>query len=157
MIATNARTRAAGEGSADIGCSGEPCGLDTADIVGVQRLLTPVESRVVRVTVVVPTFNEADNLDALVRGVRDALPEATVLVVDDNSSDGTADLAVRLGCELGGVDVLRRPRKAGLGAAYRAGFRLAIDDGAEILVQMDADLSHDPGALPALVGIVAYG
>jgi dolichol-phosphate mannosyltransferase len=111
----------------------------------------------VRVTVVVPTFNEVDNLDALVRGVRAALPEATVLVVDDNSSDGTADLAVRLGCELGGVDVLRRPRKAGLGAAYRAGFRLAIDGGAEILVQMDADLSHDPAALPALVGIVAYG
>ncbi len=118
---------------------------------------TLVESPVVRVTVVVPTFNEADNLDALVRGVRGALPDAIVLVVDDNSADGTADLAVRLGCELGGVDVLRRPHKAGLGAAYRAGFRLAIDDGAEILVQMDADLSHDPAALPALVGIVAYG
>ena len=110
-----------------------------------------------RVTVVVPTFNEVDNLDALVHGVRSALPEATVLVVDDNSPDGTADLAVRLGCEVGGVDVLRRARKDGLGAAYRAGFRLAIDQGAEILVQMDADLSHDPAVLPALVAIVEHG
>jgi glycosyltransferase involved in cell wall biosynthesis len=116
-----------------------------------------VECPTVRITVVVPTFNEADNLDALVHGVRAALPDASVLVVDDNSVDGTADLAVRLGCELGAVDVLRRPRKAGLGAAYRAGFRLAIDDGAEILVQMDADLSHDPATLPALVAIVEHG
>jgi dolichol-phosphate mannosyltransferase len=111
----------------------------------------------VRVTVVVPTFNEADNLDALVRGVRAAVPEATVLVVDDNSADGTADLAVELDDEVGCVDVLRRPYKAGLGAAYRAGFRLALDGGAEIVVQMDADLSHDPATLPALVTIIEHG
>ncbi|MEO5898885.1 MAG: polyprenol monophosphomannose synthase [Ilumatobacteraceae bacterium] len=110
-----------------------------------------------RVTVVVPTFNEADNLEALVRGVRSALPDATLLIVDDNSPDGTADLAVRLGCELGGIDVVRRPGKAGLGAAYRAGFRLAIANGAEIVAQMDADLSHDPATLPALVAIVEHG
>jgi dolichol-phosphate mannosyltransferase len=111
----------------------------------------------VRVTVVVPTFNEAGNLETLVRGVRAVLPDATLLIVDDHSPDGTADLAVRLGEELGGVDVLRRPGKAGLGAAYRAGFRLAIDSGAEIVAQMDADLSHDPATLPALVAIVEHG
>ena len=106
-----------------------------------------------RVTVVVPTYDEAENLETLVAGIHAAVPDAGVLVVDDNSPDGTADLAERL-C---GVEVLRRPRKAGLGAAYRAGFRVAIDRGADIVVQMDADMSHDPAALPALVTIVEHG
>lgn len=110
-----------------------------------------------RTTVVVPTYNEIDNIDALLRGIRLALPSARVLVVDDGSPDHTADAASRLGDELGGIDVLRRTEKSGLGAAYRAGFRHAIDGGAEICVQMDADLSHPPSALPALVGIVEFG
>jgi glycosyltransferase involved in cell wall biosynthesis len=107
----------------------------------------------VRVTVVVPTYEEAENIETLVAGIRAAVPEAGVLVVDDNSPDGTADLAERL-C---GVEVLRRPGKAGLGAAYRAGFRVAIDRGADVVVQMDADMSHDPATLPALVAIVEHG
>ena len=110
-----------------------------------------------RVTVVVPTYNEADNIDTVIRAVRQVLPVATVLVVDDGSPDGTADLAEALGRELGHVEVVRRTTKDGLGAAYRAGLRHAIDQGAEICVQMDADLSHDPASLPALVAVVEYG
>lgn len=109
------------------------------------------------VTVVIPTFNEAGNIDTVVREVRSCLPEAHVLIVDDASPDGTADTAEALGRELGQVSVLRRPAKAGLGSAYRDGFRLAMEQGADILVQMDADLSHAPAALPALVSAVRHG
>jgi glycosyltransferase involved in cell wall biosynthesis len=112
---------------------------------------------VVRVTVVVPTYNEADNIETLLRGVRKFLPDATVLVVDDNSPDGTGRIAARLGDELGGIEVVHRTEKAGLGAAYRAGLRAAIERGADVCVQMDADLSHDPAVLPALVAIVEHG
>ncbi len=110
-----------------------------------------------RVTVVVPTYDEAANIDTLIRSVRKQVPGALVLVVDDGSPDGTADLAAALGDELGQVEVMRRDAKAGLGAAYRAGLRHAIDAGAEVCVQMDADLSHDPEVLPALVSIVEHG
>jgi glycosyltransferase involved in cell wall biosynthesis len=107
--------------------------------------------------VVVPTYNEIDNIDRVLREVRAAAPDARVLVVDDDSPDGTADRADALGAELGNIDVLRRAEKNGLGHAYRAGLRRAIDDGAEICVQMDADLSHDPAVLPALIGNVEHG
>lgn len=110
-----------------------------------------------RVTVVVPTFNEAGNIETLVSAVRLVLPAAHVLVVDDGSPDGTADLADQLGATLGHVEVVRRTSKDGLGAAYRFGLRHAIEHGAEICVQMDADLSHDPAALPALVAVVEHG
>ena len=110
-----------------------------------------------RVTVVVPTFEEADNIESVCRGVRAALPDADLLVVDDASPDGTADLARRLGDELGRIEVHERSAKLGLGSAYRAGFRRAIDAGAEVCVQMDADLSHDPALLPALVTNVEHG
>jgi dolichol-phosphate mannosyltransferase len=109
------------------------------------------------VTVVVPTYDEAANIVTLLRGVREALPGAHVLVVDDGSPDGTADLAEAEGVRLGQVEVVRRDGKTGLGAAYRFGFRHAIDQGAAICVQMDADLSHDPAVLPALVSIVEHG
>jgi dolichol-phosphate mannosyltransferase len=105
----------------------------------------------VSTVVVVPTYQEAGNIERLCRGVREALPDASLLVVDDNSPDGTAELAEKLGQELGGVEVLRRPGKAGLGAAYRHGFRHALDAGHDVIVQMDADLSHDPAVLPELV------
>lgn len=110
-----------------------------------------------RVAVVVPTFNEVGNIDTLLRAVRQVVPDATILVVDDASPDGTADVADELGRLLGGIEVLRREAKGGLGAAYRFGLRRAIEGGAEVCVQMDADLSHDPASLPALVAAVQYG
>jgi dolichol-phosphate mannosyltransferase len=111
----------------------------------------------VRVAVVVPTYNEAANIAVVCERIRAALPEAEIVVVDDSSPDGTADRARQAGRSVGGVTVLERPSKDGLGAAYRAGFALAIDHGAEICVQLDADLSHDPAVLPALVANVEHG
>jgi dolichol-phosphate mannosyltransferase len=113
--------------------------------------------RGVRVTVVVPTYQEADNIEALCRGVRDALPDAQLMIVDDASPDGTAALVRSLADELGGIEVVDRPAKSGIGSAYRDGFRRAIDGGAEICVQMDADLSHDPDVLRALVTNIELG
>lgn len=110
-----------------------------------------------RVVVVVPTYNEVENIGELCRRVRDALPDAQILVVDDASPDGTADAAERLAGAIGDVDVLRQPAKGGLGAAYRAGFTTALERGADVCVQIDADLSHDPSVLPALVAIVGHG
>lgn len=116
-----------------------------------------VGSDVVRVTVVVPTYNEAGNIARLCREVRLAAPEADLLIVDDASPDGTADVAEAVGHSLGRITVVRRSSKTGLGGAYRAGLRAAIDGGAEICVQMDADLSHDPAVLPALIAIAEHG
>jgi dolichol-phosphate mannosyltransferase len=110
-----------------------------------------------RVLVVLPTYNEAENIEHVLARIRGALPDGGVLVVDDGSPDGTADLAERAGKELGGVDVLRRPRKAGLGSAYRAGFAWGLERGWDALVEMDADLSHEPEALPALVAPLDQG
>ncbi|MFN8024344.1 MAG: polyprenol monophosphomannose synthase [Acidimicrobiales bacterium] len=109
------------------------------------------------VTVVVPTYNEADNIVTLLRAVRQVMPAAHVLVIDDGSPDGTADLAEAEAASLGGIEVVRRHEKSGLGAAYRFGFRHAIEHGASVCVQMDADLSHDPAVLPALVANVEFG
>jgi dolichol-phosphate mannosyltransferase len=113
--------------------------------------------RPVRVAVVIPTYEEADNIEPVCRGVRAVLPEALLVIVDDGSPDGTAGIARRLADELGPIDVVDRSEKAGLGSAYRAGLRHAIDSGAEVCVQMDADLSHDPTVLPALVGNIELG
>jgi dolichol-phosphate mannosyltransferase len=105
----------------------------------------------VRTLVVLPTFNEAENIEEVLQRLRSALPEASVLVVDDGSPDGTADIAEKLDRELGPIAVLRRPSKSGLGSAYRAGFRRGIEEGFDVLVEMDSDLSHDPAALPAML------
>ena len=107
------------------------------------------------VFVVVPTFNEVENVPRLVDGVLSALPECHVLVVDDASPDGTADAVDAMGDRR--VSVLRRSGKNGLGAAYRAGFAEAIGRGATVCVQMDADLSHDPRYLAELVSVVERG
>jgi dolichol-phosphate mannosyltransferase len=107
--------------------------------------------------VVIPTYNEAENIDRVLRAVRTALPDAGVLIVDDGSPDGTADMAEKIGTELGGIDVLRRSSKSGLGSAYRAGFAWGLERGWDAFVEMDADLQHDPAALPELVGPIADG
>ncbi|MET0729384.1 MAG: polyprenol monophosphomannose synthase [Acidimicrobiales bacterium] len=107
--------------------------------------------------VVIPTYNEALNIDAVLRRVRSVLPDGAVLVVDDCSPDGTADLAEATAAELGGIDVLRRHAKAGLGGAYRAGFAWGLDRGVGVFVEMDADLQHDPSSLPGLLAPVVAG
>lgn len=107
-----------------------------------------------RTCVILPTYNEADNIETVLRRVREALPEAHILLVDDGSPDGTAALAERIGQEIGGVAVLRRAAKSGLGSAYIAGFSRALDENFDIVVEMDADLSHDPAALPTLIALI---
>ena len=111
----------------------------------------------IRPLVVIPTYQEAENIATVLARVRSILPEATVLVVDDGSPDGTADLAEATAREVGGVEVLRRPAKAGLGGAYRAGFAHGLANGFDVLVEMDADLSHDPADLPLLLEGVEAG
>src|SRR5664280_2714044 len=109
------------------------------------------------VLVVLPTYNEVENIDHVLRRVRSSLADATVLVVDDGSPDGTAELAETIGKELGNIEILRRHGKSGLGSAYRAGFRWGLDQGYDACVEMDADLSHDPDALPGLVAPLEKG
>jgi len=101
--------------------------------------------------VVTPTYDEAENIAEVLRRVRAAVPDADVLVVDDNSPDGTADIARAASAELGHVDVLVREKKDGLGNAYRHGFQVGLDRGYDVIIQMDADLSHDPSAIPSLL------
>jgi glycosyltransferase involved in cell wall biosynthesis len=110
-----------------------------------------------RSLIVLPTYKEAANIAPLLRQIKAAVPSADVLVVDDASPDGTADLAEEVGAELGGVHVMRRPRKSGLGSAYRSGFRWGLDHGYDALVEMDADFSHDPVDLPRLLNAIDDG
>ena len=104
-----------------------------------------------RVLVIVPTYNEAGNVRKTVERVRTAVPPADVLVVDDNSPDSTGQIADRLAELDEHVHVLHRPGKAGLGAAYVAGFRWGLDRDHDVLVEMDADGSHQPEELPRLL------
>ena len=102
--------------------------------------------------VCLPTYNERENLEPMLRALGRVLGEDDrVLVIDDSSPDGTGELADRLAGELDFVDVLHRPRKEGLGPAYLAGFRRALDGGAELIVEIDCDFSHDPNDVPRLV------
>ena len=110
-----------------------------------------------RPVVVLPTFNEADNVVQLLRAVRTAAKDADVIVVDDASPDGTADLAEAVAADLGGVKVLRRTGPRGLGEAYRYGFVVAFDEGYDAIVSMDCDFSHDPGRIPAMLAAVDDG
>jgi dolichol-phosphate mannosyltransferase len=110
-----------------------------------------------RCLIVLPTYQEASNAAAVLRRVRAAVPAAAVLVVDDGSPDGTAEIAEAVAAELGGIDVIRRREKAGLGSAYRDGFRWGLDRGFEVIIEMDADLSHDPADLPRLIAAVEDG
>lgn len=104
-----------------------------------------------RVLVIIPTYNEADNIKPIVARVRSAVPEAHILVADDNSPDGTGKLADELVAADASVHVLHRKGKEGLGAAYLAGFRWGIEQGYGVLVEMDADGSHQPEELPRLL------
>jgi dolichol-phosphate mannosyltransferase len=114
----------------------------------------------VRAVIVLPTYNERDNIEPFLRALR-AVCDADVLVVDDNSPDGTADLVRELGSELGGIEVLQRETKSGLGSAYRAGFDKVLGIGGDatydVIVSMDADLSHDPTVLPAMLALIDDG
>ena len=103
------------------------------------------------VYMVVPTYNEAANLEPLVREVLAQAAGLRVVVVDDASPDGTGEIADRLARETGRVDVVHRPGKLGLGTAYIAGFKRALELGAELVGTMDADGSHDPRSLPAFI------
>jgi dolichol-phosphate mannosyltransferase len=105
--------------------------------------------------ILLPTYQERENIETVLRQLRSAVPGATVLVIDDGSPDGTADFAEELGREIGGIEVMRRTEKAGLGSAYRAGAEWGLARGYELMVQMDADLSHDPLALPGLLAVQA--
>jgi dolichol-phosphate mannosyltransferase len=104
---------------------------------------------------ILPTYNEAENVEAVVRAALEALAttgrEHTVLVVDDGSPDGTGQIADRLAEENEAVRVLHRERKQGLGRAYLAGFGVALAEGADLVLEMDADFSHDPADLPRLI------
>jgi dolichol-phosphate mannosyltransferase len=113
--------------------------------------------RDVKTLIVLPTYNEADNILEVLRRAREAAPGADVLVVDDGSPDGTADLAEKWGAQHGGVQVLRRAAKSGLGSAYKAGFAAGLEQGYDVLVEMDCDLQHDPSVLPALIHPVEDG
>jgi dolichol-phosphate mannosyltransferase len=110
-----------------------------------------------RVLVCVPTYLEVENIEEFLTRLHAAAPDVDVLVIDDNSPDGTADVAEKVAEKLGRIEVLRRPAKRGLGSAYRAGFSIGIDRGYDALVQIDADLSHDPAALPGLLAAVESG
>ncbi|HEX2415169.1 MAG TPA: polyprenol monophosphomannose synthase [Thermoleophilaceae bacterium] len=104
---------------------------------------------------ILPTYNEAENIEPFVRAVTGQLEAMgtpyTVLIVDDGSPDGTGHIADRLAGELPHLQVLHRPRKAGLGRAYLAGFEVALEAGAELVLEMDSDFSHDPADLPRLI------
>jgi dolichol-phosphate mannosyltransferase len=103
----------------------------------------------VKAVVCLPTYNERENLERMLHALADKGVE--VLVIDDNSPDGTGELADRLAAELDFVSVLHRERKEGLGPAYLAGFRLVLAGGADLVLEMDADFSHDPADVPRLV------
>ena len=109
------------------------------------------------VAVVLPTYNESENIARLLTQLRQVLPDSRLYVVDDNSPDGTGDIAERCAVELGGIEVLHRPGKQGLGSAYRQGFTHVIAQGADIVVSMDVDFSHDPLSIPAMLAAIDAG
>ena len=106
---------------------------------------------------VLPTFDEAENLPGIAAAILQNLPAGTLLVVDDGSPDGTGELADGMAADDPRIRVRHRPGKAGLGRAYLDGFRVALDGGATSVIQMDADWSHDPAVLPSLLAPITDG
>ena len=109
------------------------------------------------VLVVMPTYNERENVAAVLQAVRASVPSADILVVDDNSPDGTAKIVNKTSESLGRIDLLQRPGKQGLGSAYRQGFKLALERGYDVIVSMDVDFSHDPAVLPEMLRLIDAG
>jgi dolichol-phosphate mannosyltransferase len=110
-----------------------------------------------RPLVVIPTYNESENIERMLHRIHECLPGAGVLVVDDGSPDGTADLVKAVAAELPDVHLLVRASKSGLGSAYRAGFAWGLERGYDACIEIDADFSHDPAALPTLVAPLGEG
>jgi dolichol-phosphate mannosyltransferase len=110
-----------------------------------------------RALVVIPTYNESENIERMLHRIHECLPGAGVLVVDDGSPDGTADIVRRVAAELSDVQLLSRAGKSGLGSAYRAGFAWGLERGYDACIEIDADFSHDPAALPSLVARLEEG
>src|ERR1700733_3041425 len=110
-----------------------------------------------RPLVVIPTYNESENIERMLRRIHECLPRAGVLVVDDGSPDGTADIVRRVAAELPDAHLLSRAGKSGLGSAYRAGFAWGLERGYDACIEIDADFSHDPAALPSLVARLEEG
>jgi dolichol-phosphate mannosyltransferase len=110
-----------------------------------------------RPLVVIPTYNESENIERMLHRIHECLPGAGVLVVDDGSPDGTADIVKKVAAELPDVRLLRRNEKSGLGSAYRAGFAWGLERGFDSFVEIDADFSHDPAALPGLLAPLEDG
>jgi dolichol-phosphate mannosyltransferase len=111
----------------------------------------------VRTAVVIPTYNEVENIAAMLAAIRDAVPNADIIVVDDHSPDGTAAVAETAAAELGQIKLLHRPGKQGLGSAYRSGFTMAFDEGYDRIVSMDVDFSHDPAVIPEMLRLIEAG
>jgi dolichol-phosphate mannosyltransferase len=103
------------------------------------------------VAVIIPTYNERDNIESIVTRIRAAAPAVDILIVDDNSPDGTGEIADKIAACAPRVQVMHRPGKSGLGTAYIAGFRWALQGGYNVMVEMDADGSHDPQDLPRML------
>ncbi|WP_239455576.1 polyprenol monophosphomannose synthase [Nocardioides gilvus] len=118
---------------------------------------SPNQSSLGRVVMVVPTYNEADNIEWIIKRLRSAQPEIDVMVVDDNSPDGTGKLVETLAADDPQIQVVHRTEKAGLGAAYRNGFRVALDQGYDVIGEMDADGSHQPEQLHLLLDALGAG
>jgi dolichol-phosphate mannosyltransferase len=112
-----------------------------------ERLAAPLG----RVAVIIPTYNERDNLELIVTRLRAAVPAVDILIVDDNSPDGTGEIADKLAASDNQIHVMHRQGKSGLGTAYIAGFRWALGNGYGVMVEMDADGSHDPADLPEIL------
>jgi dolichol-phosphate mannosyltransferase len=110
-----------------------------------------------RPLVVIPTYNESENIERMLHRIHECLPGAGMLVVDDGSPDGTADLVKGVAVELADVHLLTRAGKSGLGSAYRAGFAWGLERGYDACIEIDADFSHDPAALPTLVAPLEEG
>ena len=107
-----------------------------------------------KTVIVIPTYNEAENIEVLIEKILELeLNNSKIIVIDDSSPDGTGEIAESLSEKFKGkIDVIHRARKLGLGSAYKEGFKTALKEGAQTIITMDADLSHDPNAIPSMLG-----